>query len=363
MRILFAVASPLAAELGASQVALNLSKALRAEGLDVVLWTPPPAPAGTPWWRHPSWMRSSIVRYVKEDGAFDLVDVPPLAVSMSLARLCPVIARSVQPDLAYLWTEIVHGGGVRSESAARRLAGALFSLYLAALVMAGWFWANRILCLGRAELASMRRWFPWWRSKLCLYVNALGEEERRALAEVRNNRRAAPGDGVRLLWVGRWTAHKGVDRLLTFAQRHLAGSPSDRITIAGCGSEAATRIPPSLLQDEKIRVVPSYSRSELPGLLASHDAGLFTSRAEGWGLTLQEMLESGMPVYATEAGCVADLAPFLGGQLRRFPPTPASLRAIDTAQADWRRSDETFRWRAIARRYAAIAFSQARVGG
>jgi glycosyltransferase involved in cell wall biosynthesis len=55
-------------------------------------------------------------------------------------------------------------------------------------------------------------------------------------------------------------------------------------------------------------------------LLAGHDAGLFTSRVEGWGLTLQEMFESGMPVYATNAGAVADLRAEFPDLLREFPP-------------------------------------------
>lgn len=43
-----------------------------------------------------------------------------------------------------------------------------------------------------------------------------------------------------------------------------------------------------------------------------YDAGLFTSEAEGWGLSLNEMLESDMPVFATEVGGVRDLRPAEG---------------------------------------------------
>lgn len=353
MRILFAVLSPLSAELGASQMALNLGNALRALGAEVVVWTPQPVPPEIRWWRRMGWMRERIAAYVREDGDFDVVDVPPVAVSAELAKRTTVIARSVQPDLVYLWTETVHAGSAREESLAVRIAGACFSLYLAVLVIGGWFRAKRILCLGHAELAWMRRWFPWWRRKLLVYMNAIGDGERAELARLRRQRKPQTDQRTRFLWLGRWAAHKGVDLLLEFAVRHLARAPNDRITIAGCGPAAERHIPPSLLTEEKVRVVPAYSRQGLLELLEAHDAGLFTSRAEGWGLTLQEMLEAGMPVYATGVGAVCDLATHFPTLLRKFPPPVVHGNWHASAPSAGIEGDylERFSWRAIAKEY------------
>jgi glycosyltransferase involved in cell wall biosynthesis len=266
-----------------------------------------------------AWVRRRIADYVREDGRFDLVDVPPVAVSHALTSQCATVARSVQPDLQYLFAEVMHGGRLGRWGPFMWLVTFLFNTYLAALVVAGWFRARGILCLGGLEYAWMRRWFPWWRSKTAMYVNALDDAERSELARIRDLRSAPPGPGLRLLWLGRWVAHKGADVFADFIEVHLREAPSDTITIAGCGPGVDLRLPVELVRSGRIRVLPSYERRDLPGLLAANDVGLFTSRTEGWGLTLHEMLESGMPVYATMAGAVHDLKGDFPRQLRAFP--------------------------------------------
>lgn len=351
MRILFAVLSPISVELGASQTALNLSKALGTHGIEAVVWTPHPVPKEIAWWRRMQWMRRRIAEHVQQDGAFDMVDVPPVAVTSLLRRQCTVIARSVQPDLIYLWFETVHAKRVRSTSLAGGIARAVFNFYLGMLVIFGWYRAKHILCLGTAEFNWMKEWFPWWRKKLSVYVNAIGDEERRRLAEIRQHRKPPSGDGVRFLWLGRWAAHKGVDILLEFIRRNIDAHAADSVTIAGCGAEAASHIAPELLKEGRVRIVPSYDRGRLLDLLRTHDAGLFTSRAEGWGLTLQEMLESGMPVYATEAGAVHDLRGEFPSLIRQFPPLSPPGTATFGGSAPRDAYFERFSWTTIAARY------------
>ncbi|HRC87715.1 MAG TPA: hypothetical protein PK413_19135 [Thermoanaerobaculia bacterium] len=92
-------------------------------------------------------------------------------------------------------------------------------------------------------------------------------------------------------------------------------------------------------------------RVELPGLLERHHAGLFTSVAEGWGLSLSEMLESGMPVWATRAGGVPDLEAYFPGALLPFPP-PLALQAGELPRVEPAPGYfERFSWGAIAARY------------
>jgi glycosyltransferase involved in cell wall biosynthesis len=351
MRILFVVLSPITAELGAAQMALNLSSALRAIGAEVVVWTPHPIPSEVRWWRRMAWIRRRAAEYAREDGRFDFVDIPPVAGTRMLAQQCAVVTRSVQPDLQYLWTEIRYAGRVRSISFAVWIASAMTNAYLAALVIAGWFRARHIMCLGTQDFEWMMRWFPWWRGKMSMYVNAISEEERKTLDVIRRNRKKPSGAGTRFLWLGRWATHKGNDLLLDFLRSQLTVRPSDTFTIAGCGPEAQLQTPAEILNTGRVRFVPSYNRKELVDLLETHDVGLFTSRIEGWGLTLQEMLESGMPVYATSAGAVRDLQHFFRGLLRSFPPSMAACEA--TSKGDMSESSyfERFSWGAIAARY------------
>lgn len=355
MRILFAVLSPISAELGAAQMALNLAEGLRALGHEVVVWTPQPVPAGVRWWRHTAWLRRRIAEYVREDGRFDLVDAPPVAISRALARQCVTVARSVQPDLQYLWVEALHGRRVEGRGLFMGLVTALYNAYVAALVLAGWGRARGILCLGGLEYAWMRRWFPWWLGKTGMYVNALGDPERAGLAKIRSRRGVPPGPGLRWLWMGRWVAHKGADVCADFLRERLRQAPSDTVTIAGCGPGIDQRLPVEFVRSGRIRVIPAYGRSDLAALLAGSDVGLFTSRAEGWGLTLQEMLESGLPVYATMAGAVHDLKGEFPRQLRAFSRV---LPAGDEACAPDAPGEAyflRFGWPAIAKAYLEFA--------
>jgi len=351
VRILFAVLSPISAELGAAQVALNLARALRAMGIEAVIWTPYPIPPEVLWWRRMTWVRRKIAEYVRRDGKFDVVDVPPVAVTRLLARQCTVVARSVQPDLHYLWTEVRYARRVHPLSLGVWIASAMFNAYLAALVLAGWFRARYILCLGSLDYDWMTRWFPWWRRKLALYFNAVGDEERDALAKVRRNRIPSSRPGTRFVWLGRWAAHKGRDLLIKFMKQRLEQCPQDRVTIAGCGTEVEKHLPPFLLQCGKIHIVPAYERRDLPKLLAEHDVGLFTSYVEGWGLTLQEMLESGMPVYATNAGAVADLRAEFPELVREFPPGIGEKIEIPNSSLVSTAYLKRFSWSVIAAGY------------
>jgi len=80
-------------------------------------------------------------------------------------------------------------------------------------------------------------------------------------------------------------------------------------------------------------------------------AGLFTSRAEGWGLVLNEMVESGLPVYATAAGGVEDIQCTVGSFIQSFPPTLGARPPSPPAEEARARYEARFRWPAIAARY------------
>ncbi len=351
MRLLLVTYAALKPELGAGQTALNLGDALAARGHEVVLWSPQAPPPSIGWWRLRTWQAAELERYVAGAAPFDAIDLPPIAAGPRLAAMAPLIVRSVQPDLQYLAAE---RRGTRS-APLRRAAHAAHHSRLRARIVRGWRSARVILCLGSAEAAWMARHAPWTRSRLAVYVIAPAAAEQERFAALRARRAPAAGPGVRFLWIGRWSAHKGVGPLVRFAAARLAASPHDSFTFAGCGPAALAALPEALRREPRLRVVPSFQRDELADLLAGHDAGLFTSAVEGWGLCLNEMLESGMPVFATPAGGVADLTPYFPRALRPFPP-PRDVDLTDPAdRLEANGYYDRFTWDRIAERYEALA--------
>jgi glycosyltransferase involved in cell wall biosynthesis len=321
MRILLVSHAPLTSELGASQIVLSLATALRARGHDALAWSPEPLPPdarGRTLWKR---QLAALESFAAGHGPFDVIDTPAITAGRNLERQGRLVVRSIQPELRYLWQDIRGELGRRLPPTPRSAAHALIAAPRAAAILAGWRHARLILCMGSIELSWMARRFPRWQFKLGSYVCAPSPAERPALAEVRRRRPARPeGEGLRFLWIGRWAAHKGTGRLMRWIAERAAAAPDDTFTIAGCGPAAERDLRPEGLQSGRVRLVPFFPRTQLPALLASHDAGVFTSTVEGWGLTLNEMLESGMPVFATRAGGVADLAPFFPQSLRPFPP-------------------------------------------
>jgi glycosyltransferase involved in cell wall biosynthesis len=230
----------------------------------------------------------------------------------------------------------------------------LFRLYL---ILQGWRRAHYILCLGTLELNWMKRWFPWWRRKLTLYMNAASKADQDAFARIRNERKLTTSEGRRFLWMGRWASHKGTGVLLDFIKEWLIHRPQDSFTIAGCGNEAEKDCPANLLRTGQIRIVPSFDRQQLYSLLAEHEAGLFTSKIEGWGLVLNEMLESGIEVFATAAGATLDLQQFFR-TLKPFPPPLDLVIENERPQVGIEYYDK-FSWPQIAQHYESSVLSPA----
>lgn len=351
MRILIVTHGALTAELGASQIAINLGEALRAHGHDVTLWSPFPLPTGTRWWKELQTKRAKLDEFLKTQMPFDVIDCPSSFITRRVVEGKCVIARSVQPTVRYLWSDFTRERE-RSFGALIRVpfdgAYMLFQLWH---VLLGWRRANLIMCLGSHELKWMRQWFPLWRRKLASYSIAPSKEEQEVLAALRRKRTRQTHGGLRFLWMGRWVSHKGTDVLIDFIRRWAANRPQDSFTIAGCGHGPESALPAELLRSGSVRVIPEFERSELCTVLGAHDVGLFTSKVEGWGLVLNEMLESGMPVHATPAGAVLDLRPWFQS-LMEFPPSGelfiGSLK-IEPAIGYY----EIFTWPRIAEKYAA----------
>lgn len=346
MRLLLVTHPPLDGRLGAAQLALELGGALRERGHEVTLWstTEATAAAGLPY--GPA-AEEHLLLALLRGSTFDAIDIPATSLTPAVAARGFTIARSFQPELQYLRADLL----ADLRRASPRLPAHLWrALRQRRRLLRGWRLADRILCLGTLERDWMARRYPQWNSKLFSYGAAPARLGHDALVALRAARRAPASDG-RILWLGRWAAHKGTALLRRLVETR--GELRRRgLTLAGCGDAPARRWPRDWFTRGIVRVVPDFAPAELPTLLAQHAVGLFTSTSEGWGLSLSEMLESGMTVYATDAGAVRDLRAYFPDTLRplaaeeRFAAHPPEA-LHETGYLS------TFTWPAIAARYEA----------
>jgi glycosyltransferase involved in cell wall biosynthesis len=114
--------------------------------------------------------------------------------------------------------------------------------------------------------------------------------------------RLRPNRPVRFLFVGQLIARKGVAELLNaFSQL-----PEGELYIAG---EGPLQAPVNrAVQAGRVTYAGQVARSALQQLYADSDVLVLPSRYEVWGLVINEALEHGLPVVATQAvGAVDDL--------------------------------------------------------
>jgi glycosyltransferase involved in cell wall biosynthesis len=344
---LLIVAPSRSLEAGGSQIACLLAEQLRLRH-EVTLWTPPPPERLSPPWLHRRTQSDALLDFVRGRHRFDLIDVEPVLFDPRLRRFSPVMVRTVQPDLLYL--------GVDARIHRHRLPRVKDAYHLARIailrrrVRRAYENADRVLTLGRAEANWLAVRFSGICDRLGSYVAAPSTCDQSRFSHIRAERLKRPvAPTSRWLWIGRWAAHKGPHTLSDWARQRLGECRHESLTIAGSGNVDDTTRHMWRSLGERVRWVPSYTRQDLPQLLLDHEWGVFTSEVEGWGLSLNEMLESGLTVYATKAGGVESLRPYFPRQLREFPPVEPLERGIDDPLET--RYYETFSWPSIAAAY------------
>lgn len=357
IRILIVTHSHLSPEFGAGQVAIHLAEEFRKQGHDVTLWSPHPMPYLPRWWQQvqsSQLMRAKLDEFLDSQEPFDVIDCMAGLITKKVSLSASVIvSRSVQPDILYIISSFLNPKDKGLRKIGLFLFNILFGLFCIFLSIQGWSRATYILCLGSLELEWMKKWFPWWRNKFFSYLNTISKDEQIELAKIRLNRTQQEQKAIRFIWIGRWVAHKGIRKLVKFIIQRTISNPQDTFTIAGCGNSPKQDFPSELIQSGKLKIIPSFKRNELYSLLANHDVGLFTSEVEGWGLTLNEMLESGLPVFATQAGGVPDLQPFFE-TLMPFPPPEYFIPTLGESPQSLQNYYTLYSWEKIAETYADV---------
>jgi glycosyltransferase involved in cell wall biosynthesis len=123
-----------------------------------------------------------------------------------------------------------------------------------------------------------------------------------------------PEDALVVAWHGRVELHrKGLDLLLgAWSRLAAAPGPPRRLLLVGTGKEAdalrwwirAEALPGVVWVDEYV-----LDKARVAGYLAAADVYAFPSRHEGFAVAPLEAMASGLPVVATAAPGVAEIAP------------------------------------------------------
>lgn len=349
LRILIASNCEPVASFGAGQLAARFGESLGESGAEITHWYPQ-LDAGLKWWQHLPWSKKNLNEFVEKNGPFDVIDCPAEFITSFKNHRGLVVARSIQPVLHYIvaqlcgsWQEVVEDFGKL-----RRLAvSCAYSAQVGSSYLEGIHRADRILCLGTIEYDWMHRNFKHLRSKLFKHCLGPSASEQSQLAALRY----LPRDTTkRVLWIGRWCPQKGTRLLEHILASLFRADAKATATIAGFVSMEYLELNDELRKNERIKFVPTFTRAELMELLAAHNIGLLTSRAEGWGLVLNEMLEAGLTVYSTEAGGFIDLKPFFPNQLKKL--TAASIPFVrEEPEDNLQEYYGQFSWASVGRAY------------
>ena len=113
--------------------------------------------------------------------------------------------------------------------------------------------------------------------------------------------------GRHLVFVGRVAPVKGLRVLIEAVQMARAQEPDLRLTVVGDGPDRAALEGLAAPLGSAVRFTGYLSQAEVAEVLASADAMVLPSFAEGVPVVLMEMLASGRPVIATQVAGVSEL--------------------------------------------------------
>lgn len=172
------------------------------------------------------------------------------------------------------------------------------------------------------------------------------------------------GNPTRFLYPSFVAAHKNFELLAgVFGSLRRRGIDNVRLTLT---TNRGDRLQKRTLQDlfahasPLVDFVGAVSRADLPTLYGHHDALLFPSRFESFGLPLLEAMVMGMPIVATDEEWAREIC---GAAARYAPPEDALAwtEQIDALLEDGTRGNaagveraQAFDWDRSAEQYAAL---------
>lgn len=152
----------------------------------------------------------------------------------------------------------------------------------------------------------------------------------------RRRRLDAGLDGFVFVYVGSLTKAKGIDVLLDAFSILVGHRPDVSLLLVGDSDprELLGRLDARVR--DRVHTSPFVQAADLPDRLAMGDAFVFPTRADTYGLVIDEAMASGLPVISSDAvGELADrVEPGVTGAIIPAGDVPALARAMESYAAD-----------------------------
>ncbi len=170
-------------------------------------------------------------------------------------------------------------------------------------------WGALTVC-GQASAQQLTGYYP--NARIHVIPNGIELQQHRRLtkAELRVKREAVgvPEEGALILAVGRISSPKGHVDLVRAVPAIVAEVPSAFVVIAGEGEEMDTlRAAAASLGDLAVHVRVIGYWDDLAGLMAAADIYVLPSRWDAMPLSVLEAMSWGLPIVATNVGCVPEM--------------------------------------------------------
>jgi glycosyltransferase involved in cell wall biosynthesis len=312
VRILLVGDYPRDPRLGSAKVFLKLQDELRGLGhtCDVLLADDLGALPHNPYVRQtfgPVAAFAAVRRMFRERGPYDVIDAASaeglwigLARRRGWFRGTAVVARSNGLEhLNYQRMLDDHDAGLLYKPWTRRLfhpAVRLTQVAMSARV------ADRLLLLNEVDrdFAVNQRWKH--AEEIDVVAHGVSSE---FLAEPGGR---SPARGAGLLFCGSWTDVKGVSYLATAFSTLVQERCATRLTILGGGVPRET-ILSSFSAEARLHVavIDRVPEEEVMAAYRTHDALVWPSTYEGFGMVVVEAMSQRLPVIATPVGCARTL--------------------------------------------------------
>jgi glycosyltransferase involved in cell wall biosynthesis len=363
VRVLLTIHHQLDRDLGAPGATLQLGEALRAAGHDIGYLSFDDFPARTPprlrELLFPEWLAVRLAGLARRGLAPDVVDATTGDAWLwgALRRRLPGPRR---PAL------VTRGHGLEHVFWAQELAEAEARGSTPPLLTRLYHGGLRL----REVEASLRA------ADLCVFLNVrdrayaierlgIGAPRTRVVANgvpaAFLGRPLEPrGDGpLRVAQVGSWTARKGARYTAAALDGLLTRRDDIEATLVGThASEAAVLADLVPAVRHRVRVVPRFTRDELPALLEGHHVSLLPSLAEGFSLALVETMACGLAPVTTPLATEI-VRDDVSGIIIPARDAPAIERALETL------ADDRARLERLRRGASEVAqrFSWAQIAG
>jgi glycosyltransferase involved in cell wall biosynthesis len=330
VRILLLGDYPRDARLGSTKVLLKLQEELQGLGhtCDLILSDELGSAPRNPYLRQalgPVAALAAVRRAFRERGPYDVVDVASaeglwlgVARRFGAFRDTAIVSRSNGLEhLNYRRMLQDHDAGLRPKSWTRRIFHPAVRL---TQVAAAARTADRLLLLNETdrEFAIGRRW------KNATEIDVVPHGVSSEFLNAPPDRDQVRGAG--LLFCGSWTEVKGVDYLArAFSQLVSSGTPARLTILGGAVAPGAIMSAFSVEARERITVLDRLPERDVIAAYRRHDALVWPSTYEGFGMVVIEAMSQRLPVIATPVGCARALITDEVNGLLVAPRDPAAL--------------------------------------